>query len=238
MLRSLPHMTKAGMPIGVLTTPLTPSLTPSLTTAQAAALAAIRAELGRVARYDDESIVHERWIRQRYQCGCHSTYAPARQAVVRTAWHEAGHAVAALAIGARFSSASIHHGPTAGGHSSEGRVHGVAGGREMSFVVDAAGQLAERLMGWTMLDSDAELRAWLPAWRLDGGDARRFRLAIRPRYGADEVAAWRYCERLLTPHRLRIRELAKALLVHPRHLPYGVAAELVGELAAVPATGS
>jgi hypothetical protein len=212
--------------------------TGALTTGQAAVVTAIRAELGRVARYDDESIVHERWIRQRYQCGCQSTYSPARQAVVRTAWHEAGHAVAALVIGARFSSASIHHGPTAGGHSSEGRVHGVAGGGEASFVVDAAGQLAERLMGWTMLDSDAELRAWLPAWRLDGGDARRFRLAIRPRYGRDEVAAWRYCEHLLTPHRLQIRALARALLVHSRHLPYNVAAELVGEVAGVSAAGS
>jgi hypothetical protein len=206
----------------------------ALTTAQAATVAGIRAELARVARYDDESIVHERWIRQRYQCGCYETYAPARQAVVRTAWHEAGHAVAAIAIGARFSSASIHHGPTAAGHSSEGRVHGVSGGGQISFLVDAAGQVAEQLMDWTMLDSDAELRAFLATWRLDGGDARRFRLAIRPRYGTDEVAAWRYCEQLLTPHRLRIRELARALVVHARHLSYNVAVEL----AAVPATGS
>jgi len=205
-----------------------------LTTAQAQTVAAIRAELDRVARYDDESVVHERWIRERYQCGCYETYAPARQAVVRTAWHEAGHAVAAIATGARFSSASIHHGPTAAGHSSEGRVHRVAGGGEESFLVDAAGQIAERLMGWTMLGSDGELRAFLATWRLDGGDARRFRLAIRPRYGSDEIAAWRYCERVLTPHRPRIRELARVLVVQPRHLPYGVAVELVGALAAVP----
>jgi hypothetical protein len=219
-------MTTAGLPVG--------TLNPPLTRAQAATLAAIRAELGRVARYDDESIVHERWIRQRYQCGCYETYAPARRAVVRTAWHEAGHAVAAIAIGARFSSASIHHGPTAAGHSSEGRVHGVAGGGEMSFLVDAAGQVAERLMDWSMPGSDAEVRAFLAAWRLDGGDARRFRRAIRPRYGTGEVAAWRYCEDMLTPHRLRIRELARALVVHPRHLPYSVAVELAGVPAAVP----
>ena len=80
---------------------------------------------------------------------------------MRTAWHEAGHAVAAIAIGARFSSASIHHGPNSRGHSSEGRVHGVTGGGELSFVVDAAGQISERLMDWTMLGSDADLRAWL-----------------------------------------------------------------------------
>jgi hypothetical protein len=219
-------MSRAARGVGALTPPLTP--------AQAAAVAAIRSGLGQAARYDDESIVHERWIRQRYQCGCYETYAPARQAVVRTAWHEAGHAVAAIAIGARFSSASIHHGPTAGGHSSEGRVHGVTGGGEMSFLVDAAGQIAERLMDWTMPATDAEVRAFLASWRLDGGDARRFRLAVRPRYGIDEVAAWRCCEEALTPHRLRIRELARALAMHPRHLPYNVAVELVGALATVP----
>src|SRR5262250_536002 len=81
-------------------------------------LAAISAELGRLIRHDDESLVHEVWIRQRYGCGCYPTFGPARRAAVRTAWHEAGHAVAALATGARFSSASIHH--SAG---SEGRVH-------------------------------------------------------------------------------------------------------------------
>ena len=190
------------------------------TTADARAVAAIRARLGVLARYDDESIVAERWVRQRYDCGCYTSYAPARQAVVRTAWHEAGHAVAALAIGARFSSASIHH-----GHRSEGRVHGVAGGRDISFVVDAAGQLGERLMDWTLPDSDAELRAWLPGWRQDGGDAQRFRRAIRPRFGTDEAAAWRHSQDLLTPLRPQIRELARALLVHPRHLTYNVAAE-------------
>src|ERR1700685_257365 len=117
----------------------------ALTPAETQALAAIRAALAKAARYDDESIVAERWVRQRYTCGCYETYAPERLAVVRTAWHEAGHAVAAMAIGARFSSASIHH-----GHRSEGRVHGVTGGGELSFVVDAAGQISERLMAWTM----------------------------------------------------------------------------------------
>ena len=197
----------------------------TLTPAQARTLAAIRAELGRAARYDDESIVHDRWIRQRYECGCYLSYAPARQAVVRTAWHEAGHAVAAMAIGARFSSASIHHGPGRRDHASEGRVHGVAGGGELSFVVDAAGQVGERLMNWT-LPADAELQAWLATWRRDGGDARRFRQGIRPRFGTDEMAAWRFCAELLTPHRLRIRELARALVVHPAHLSYNVAREL------------
>jgi hypothetical protein len=200
----------------------------ALTPAQQRALTAIRTELGKAARYDDESVVHERWVRQRYDCGCYASYAPARQAVVRTAWHEAGHAVAALAIGARFSSASIHHGPGARRHSSEGRVHGVSGGGDLAFVVDAAGQIAERLMGWTMLERDADLRAWLATWRQDGGDARRFRHTIGPRFGADEAAAWRYSEEVLTPLRLQIRQLARALVIHPRHLPYSVAADLAG----------
>jgi|HubBroStandDraft_5_1064220.scaffolds.fasta_scaffold35653_2 hypothetical protein len=200
----------------------------ALTPAETQALAAIRAALAKVTRYDDESIVADRWIRQRYACGCYETYAPARQAVVRTAWHEAGHAVAALAIGARFSSASLHHGPNSRGHSSEGRVHGVTGGGDLSFVVDAAGQIGERLMDWTMPGSDAALRTWLASWRRDGGDARRFRQAIGPRFGTDEAAAWRHSEGVLVPLRPRIRELARALLVHHRHLTYGVAAELAG----------
>jgi hypothetical protein len=203
---------------------MTVSATTRLTAADTRAVASIRAALGRNARYDDESIVHERWIRQRYECGCYASYAPARQAVVRTAWHEAGHAIAAITIGARFSSASIHH-----GHRSEGRVHGVSGGLSQSFVVDAAGQLGEQLMDWTVLASDAELRTWLATWREDGGDAQRFRRAIRARYGADEAAAWRYSESLLTPHRLRIRALARAMLVHPRHLTYAVASELLAQ---------
>jgi hypothetical protein len=183
------------------------------------AVAGIRAELGRVIGYDDESIVNARWARERYDCGCFPGLGAARRAAVETAWHEAGHAVAALAVGARFSSASIHHGC---GH--EGRVHGVSGAGDLSFVVDAAGQIAERLRNWTMLERDDELRAWLPTWKGDGGDARRFRRAIAARYGRDEVSAWRRSEAMLTPLRLQIRQVARALLVHPRHLPYRVVA--------------
>jgi hypothetical protein len=192
-----------------------------LTAAERRALSTIRSELQRSVRYDDESIAHARWVRQRYDCGCYASLAPARKAAVRTAWHEAGHAVAALAVGARFSSASINH-----GHRSEGRVHGIATGAEQAFLIDAAGQVAERLMDWTMLERDEDLRQWLRTWRQDGGDARRFRQSIVVQFGADEFAAWRWCEQQLTPRRLQIRELARALLVYPRHLPYNVAAEL------------
>ena len=85
--------------------------------------AAIQAALARLARYDDESIVHDRWIRQRYEGRYSASYVPARGEAVSTAWHGAGHAVAALAIGARFSSASILR-----GRDSAGRVHGISGG--------------------------------------------------------------------------------------------------------------
>ena len=191
-----------------------------MTPAQARTLAQIQAELARLVRYDDESIVHEAWIRQRYDLGVAVSYAPARVAAVRTAWHEAGHAVAALAVGARFSSASIRH-----GSGSQGRVHGVVGlGGDQGFVIDAAGQIAERLRDWSSLDDDEDLRAWLRTWRADGGDARRFRRGITARFGDDEAAAWRYCEQALIPLRLRIRQVARALLVHPRHLPYAVVA--------------
>ena len=193
-----------------------------LTTAQARVLAGINRELGRLVRYDDESLVHELWIRQRYDCGCYPTFGPARKAAARTAWHEAGHAVAALATGARFSSASIHHGTR-----SEGRVHRIRGAADTSFVIDAAGQIAERLMTWTMLDTDGDLRRWLPTWRADGGDARRFRRDIAPRFPADEVGAWRYSEAVLVPLRPAVRHLARALLVHPKHIPYAVVAALV-----------
>jgi hypothetical protein len=196
-----------------------------LTAAERQAVDAIDTELRRAVRYDDESIVHTRWVRQRYDCGCYPSLAPARQAAVRTAWHEAGHAIAAIAVGARFSSASIHH-----GHRSEGRVHGITGGDRDVFVVDAAGQLAERLMDWTTLERDDDLRCWLRTWQQDGGDARRFRQSIALRFGGDEVAAWRYSEVILRPRRLEIRQLARALLIHPRHLPYDVAAALSGAL--------
>ena len=198
---------------------------PTLRPADRRVLAGIQAELSRVIRYDDESIVNDKWIRQRYDCGCFASLAPARQAAVRTAWHEAGHAVAALAVGARFSSASIHH-----GHGNEGRVHGISGAGDLAFVVDAAGQIAERLMNWTMLERDADLTAWLPGWKRDGGDARHFRRALRPRFGADEVAAWRCSEQIVTPLRLTIRQVARALLVHPRHLSYTIVATIAGPL--------
>jgi hypothetical protein len=180
-------------------------------------LAEIRAELNRVIRYDDESIVNDAWIRQRYDCGCYPTFAPARVQAVDTAWHEAGHAVAALTVGATFSSASIHH-----ACGKEGRVHGIRGAGDRAFVIDAAGQIAERLRTWSMLERDEDLRAWLPTWKRDGGDARRFRRTLAGRFGSDECAAWRYSERLLTPQRLKIRAVARALLVHSRHLPYAV----------------
>lgn len=196
----------------------------ALTPAQQKAVAAIRAELKRLARYDDESIVHRHWVRQRYECGCYTSLAPARKAVVRTAWHEAGHAVAAIAVGAQFTSASIHH-----GHRSEGRVHRIAGADGHAFVIDAAGQIAEGLMDWTLPATDADLAEWLISWRRDGGDARRFRQSIATHFGSDEVAAWRQSEDLLTPLRLQIRQLARGLLVYPRYLPYNVAVALVSD---------
>jgi hypothetical protein len=193
----------------------------TLTPADRRALAAIRDELRELVRYDDESIVHTRWVRQRYDCGCYPSLAPARQAAVRTAWHEAGHAVTALAVGARFSSASIHH-----GHRTEGRVHGISGAGPDAFVVDAAGQIGEQLMSWTLLDRDADLEAWLTTWRGDGGDARRFRRSMTSQFAGDEVAAWRYSQDMVMPLRQQIRLLARALLVHPRHVSYNVAAAL------------
>jgi len=194
-----------------------------MTPAQQRALAAIRAELTRLIRYDDESIVNDVWLRRRYDSGHFATLGDARRATVITAWHEAGHAVAALIVGARFRSASIH-----AGRDAEGRVHGVQAAGDLAFVVDAAGQIAEQLRTWTLLD-DAALREWLPTWREDGGDAKRFRAAIRPRFGTDEHAAWRYSEGLLTPQRLKIRQVARALLVHPRHIPQAVVAALAAD---------
>jgi hypothetical protein len=187
-------------------------------------LAAVRTELARLARYDDESVVHDAWIRQRYQGGYAETYAPARREAVVTAWHEAGHAVAALAVGARFSSASIR----AGGRSA-GRVHAIAGAGADAFVIAAAGQVAEGLRGWTLPSADADVRAWLAGWRDDGGDARRFRAGLAAtRFAGDEAAAWRHCVDLLTPLRPQVATLARGLLAWPRHLPYTVAAGLAG----------
>ena len=202
---------------------MTAAATPALTPAQRRTLAEVEAELARLIRYDDESVVHDAWIRQRYQGGFAASYVPARAEAVRTAWHEAGHAVAALAVGARFSSASIR----AGG-STSGRVHSIHGGGDLSFVIAAGGQVAERLRDWTLPESDADVRGFLAGWRDDGGDARRFRGGLRDRFGADEPAAWRYAVEVLTPLRLQIRRLARALLVHPRYLPYEVTVAIVG----------
>jgi hypothetical protein len=190
-----------------------------MTPAERRTLADLQAGLNRMARYDDESVVHDKWLRQRYDCGCCPRLGSARAVAAAVAWHEAGHAVAALALGARFSSASIHH-----SRDTEGRVHGIRGAGEQSFVIDAAGQIAERLRGWTLPGSDDELRAWLPGWRRDGGDARRFRRAVADGFAGDEVAAWRHSEQVLVPRRLSIRQVARALLIHPRHLPYAVVA--------------
>jgi hypothetical protein len=99
-------------------------------------------------------------------------------------------------------------------------------------VVDAAGQIAQRLRDWSMLERDDDLRAWLPTWKRDGGDARHFRQAIAAGYGRDELRAWRRSEELLVPLRLRIREVARALLVHPRPLRHDVVAAIVGDQAA------
>jgi hypothetical protein len=203
-----------------------------MTPAQNRVLAEITTELGRVIRYDDESIVNEKWARQRYDCGCFASLGPARKAAVRTAWHEAGHAVAALAVGAEFSSASIHH-----SHASEGRVHGIKGASELAFVIDAAGQIAEQLMDWSLVEHDDELREWLPTWKRDGGDASRFRRSLAGRFGTDECGAWRYSEQMLVPYRLTIRQVARALLVHPRHLPYHVVAVIADNCPARPAAG-
>lgn len=193
----------------------------TLTPSQRRTLADLEVQLARQIRYDDESVVHEKWIRQRYDCGCYPSYGPARRAVVRTAWHEAGHAVAALALGAEFSSASIHH-----GRDSEGRVHRIRGAGDQAFVIDAAGQIAERLATWTMLERDDELALWLRTWQADGGDARHFRRSMKARFGPDEIGAWRHAETTLVAFRLNIHRLARALLIHPSHLPYAVAAKL------------
>jgi Peptidase M50B-like len=184
----------------------------------------VRSELARLIRYDDESLVHDAWIRQRYQGGFAETYAPARKEAVATAWHEAGHAVAALSVGARFTSASIR----AGGRTS-GRVHSITGGGADGFVIAAGGQVAEGLRGWTLPSPGPDLVEWLASWRDDGGDARRFRAGLAgTRFARDEAGAWQHCVDALTPLRLQIRSLARGLLVWPRHLPYAVAAELAG----------
>jgi hypothetical protein len=194
-----------------------------LTPARRRTLVAVEAELRRLERYDDESLVHREWIRQRYDGGFAGSYGPARRDAVRTAWHEAGHAVAALAVGARFTSASIR-----AGSGSAGRVHRIQGGGDLSFVIDAAGQVAEGLRGWTLPADEAQLAAFLRDWRADGGDARRFRAAIGARFAGNEATAWQHSVTLLTPLRPRIARLARGLMVHPSYLPYEVAAAIAG----------
>jgi hypothetical protein len=200
-----------------------------MTPAQQRMLGEIRAGLDRAARYDDESVAAPAWVRPRYDSGDFPTLAAARLAAVTAAWHEAGHAVAALAVGARFTSVSIRYRPAGPRPGSAGRVRGVAGAGDRGFVIDAAGQIAERLRDWTMPGSEAELARWLRGWRADGGDARRFRAGLPARFGRDEAAAWHYSAGVLTPRRLQVARLARALLITPRYLPYPVAAALAGD---------
>ena len=53
-------------------------------------------------------------------------------------------------------------------------------------------------------------------------------LTVDPHRGLRPPAAWRHCEQVLTPQRMRIRQVARALLVYPRYLPYQVAAAIAG----------
>ena len=78
-------------------------------------------------------------------------------------------------------------------------VHGRVGGGEHAERVNAAAELAE-----------GGVPAAEAAWVLAG------------RFDSDELGAWRYTEEALTPLRLKIRQVARALLVHPRYLPYDV----------------
>ena len=225
-----------GAPDPVLTYGLAMSLTP----AERQTLSAVTAILESRIRYDDESVVHDTWIRHRYDGGYSASYAPARAQVVATAWHEAGHAVAALATGARFSSVSVR-----AGRDSGGRVHAVQPAGELAFVIAAAGQIAEGLRAWTLPGSDAELTAWLEGWKDDGGDARAFRRALGGRGpggpqgpgGRAEISAWRQAEALLTPRRLQIRQVARALMAWPRHLTYPVVQAIAAGAGPVPGRG-
>ena len=61
-----------------------------MTPAQARTLAQIQAELTRLARYDDESIVHQEWIRQRYDLGAAPASSSARTAAAASSpWYGA-----------------------------------------------------------------------------------------------------------------------------------------------------
>jgi len=68
----------------------------------------------------------------------------------------------------------------------------------------------------------------IPAPLRGNMNARRFRAAITGRFAGNEAAAWHYSVQVLTPLRPRIARLARGLLVHPRHLPYPVAAAIAG----------
>lgn len=197
-----------------------------VTPAQQRLLREIRAGLDRAARYDDESVAADAWVRPRYASGDFPTLTAARQAAIAAAWHEAGHAVAALAVGATFTSVSIRYRPAGARPGSAGRVRGVTGAGDQGFVIDAAGQIAERLRDWTLPGDDAELARWLRGWRADGGDARRFRAGLTARFGRDEAAAWRHSVAVLIPRRPSVARLARALLITPRYLPGPVAAAL------------
>ena len=163
-----------------------------MTPAEARTLAQVQAELARFIRYDDESIVHEAWIRQRYDLGAAASYAPARTMAVRTAWHEAGHAVACRRWPSGRGSVrpSIRH-----GSASAGRVHGVQGGGEQAFVIDAAGQIAERLRDWSMLAGDGELARGSDLarrrWTHGGSGAGSPRVSVPTRWPPGGIASRR-----------------------------------------------
>ena len=186
-------------------------------------MAAIEAELGRLIRYDDESIVHEAWIRQRYEKGFAASYAPARSGAVTHRVARGGprgrRAVGGSAVQlGEHPGGRIDVGPGALDPGRRGTVlrHRRGGpGRRAAQGLDAAG-----------IRRGAP--HWLASWRADGGDARRFRAGLRDRFGDDEAAAWRFTAATLTPLRLQIRQLARALLVHPSYLPYEVAAAIAG----------
>ena len=56
------------------------------------------------------------------------------------------------------------------------------------------------------------------------------------RVALDDLVAlgWRYAEAVLTPRRLQIRQVARALLVHPRYLRYDVVAAIARTIQETP----
>src|SRR5260370_964098 len=148
----------------------------SLTAGQRRTLAAVEGELGRLIRYDDESLVHDAWIRQRYDGGFAASYAPARAEAVRTAWHEAGHAVAAPAVGARFSSASI---PARG--APAGPAHRIQGGGGLAVAIGPARPGAG---GPRLGKNPGRVAAEAPAPQVIGMAA----ITVAPRRGADRIS--------------------------------------------------